>query len=212
MYACMSVHMYVAQEHLVKTPTVPTSPSQSVNPSCNTAKPTTLNQTWLSSILRSNVLVPPEDPDETTLQLPVTQQRPPGVTKLNVLLSVLQLSVASLAPSILRPFSLRMNSTVKSLHDSPFRLQYHFCGGGNRLTQPTSASSFCTKPIFRSSLPRVALARRCGRVFLSPSRPLSCSSSLIYCELIFASVADVKGFLFCLPFCKDWPFFLFFFF
>lgn len=134
----------------------PTSHTQSANPSCCLIlkKPTTHSHTYTHSSeanmtkvdsrkLHDGSLKSSRGSWWNALQLPVIQpcrtewpKWPPGVTatvtKLNVLLSILQFSVVSLARSLALflffLYSLHMNSTMKSLHNSTWRRWYHFYG------------------------------------------------------------------------------------
>lgn len=187
MCVCMIVCTYVCVLHkdtwlrpLLFLP--PTSHTQSVNPSCCLIlkKPTTHSHTYTHSSeanmtkvdsrkLNDGSLKSPRGSWWSMLQLPVTQpcrtewpKWPPGVTatvtKLNVLLSILQFSVVSLARSL--SFSSSFTASIWTLQWNLSTTQHGgadiisvglFCSKGNVMTESTSALSFCTN--FCSSLP-----------------------------------------------------------
>lgn len=124
---------------------------------------------------------------------------PPGVTKLNVILSVLQLSVVSLAFYSLYT-SLCVNSTMKSFHDSPLRLDIVSVEAIFWQSQHLLHLLYKTDHLLLSCL----LSSPAGAVVLSslplPPVPFSCSLFFNLLWNDFAAVADVQGFLFCLPF------------
>lgn len=219
LYVC--VHVCVAQGHVVKTPTVsasylPLTVCQSfLLSNTGEAHSHTLTHSSEANMTKVDSLKLHDGPLKSSrgswwniLQLPVIQpcwtewpKGPPGATatetKLNVLLSVLQFSVVSVARSLARSLSLlrplQMNSTMKSLHNSPLRRCYHIYG--EILWQIIVTVNICFiflyKPIFCSSLPsQVALQALWS--CLSSFCPLFCSPSLIYCELISKVVSPLS--------------------
>lgn len=144
-----------------------------------------------------------------TLQFPVKEpcrrawpKWPPGVTKLNVILSVLQLSVVSLA-FYSSYTSLCVNSTMKSFHDSPLRLDIVSVEAIFWQSQHLLHLLYKTDHLLLSCL----LSSPAGAVVLSslplPPVPFSRSlSSLIYCEMILPLLLMFKAFCSVFLFCK----------